>query len=510
MVSPKTNSLALLILSLVFGLVLPTAAAAAPTITSLSITSGIVGAQVTITGTGFGSAQGSSTVQFNGMTATASTWTDTSITVAVPSGATSGNVIVNVGGVNSNGESFTVTQIPTGWTDADVGTAGVAGSATYARGTYTVKGAGQGISGTSDGFNFAYQPLSGDGTIIARVVSLQGNNLPVAGVMIRETLTAGSAHGFTDFSLDYGAFYFSYRATTSGSSANTGASYVSAPYWVKLVRSGSTFTSFVAMDGVNWAQSGTTQTISMAQNVYVGLAVTNSSTSALATATFDSVSVSSTSAPAPVITSVSATTGAVGSQVTIKGTGFGAAQGGSLVTLNDASATINSWAATSIVITIPTGATSGPLLVSVAPSMNDSNSIDFTVTSQPLLTPWLDQDVGSVAIAGAASYASRTYTVSGSGHGITGTGDGFHFVYQPLSGDGTVIARVVSLQGNNSPTAGVMIRATLDPGSTFVYTDYSLSYVASYFLYRSTTGSTVTSGASSSVPSLPYWVKLVR
>jgi hypothetical protein len=44
---------------------------------------------------------------------------------------------------------------------------------------------------------------------------------------------------------------------------------------------------------VNWVQLGTSQTISMAQNVYVGLAVNSGSASARATATFDNVSVTS-------------------------------------------------------------------------------------------------------------------------------------------------------------------------------------------------------------------------
>jgi len=42
----------------------------APSITSLSITKGAVGAPVTITGTNFGATQGSGTVKFNGTTAT--------------------------------------------------------------------------------------------------------------------------------------------------------------------------------------------------------------------------------------------------------------------------------------------------------------------------------------------------------------------------------------------------------------------------------------------------------
>ena len=180
-----------------------------------------------------------------------------------------------------------------------------------------------------------------------------------------------------------------------------------------VVRNGSTFSSYIALDGVSWVQVGTSQTISMAQNVYVGLGVTNGTTTALATATFDSVSVNSTANPGPVITSVSGTTGSVGSQVVITGTGLGATQNGSLVTLNNSPMTINSWSATSITITIPTGATSGPLLVSVAPSMNDSNPIEFTVTSQPLPMLWLDQDIGLAGVTGSASYANGTYTVQG-------------------------------------------------------------------------------------------------
>src|SRR5213078_719834 len=84
--------------------------AATPSITSLSLTSGAVGASVTITGTNFGATQGtSSTVKFNGTSATPTSWSATSIVVPVPSGATTGNVVVTVGGVASNGVSFTVT-----------------------------------------------------------------------------------------------------------------------------------------------------------------------------------------------------------------------------------------------------------------------------------------------------------------------------------------------------------------------------------------------------------------
>ncbi len=84
--------------------------APAPNISSLNPNSGPVGTAVTISGSNFGSSQGSSTVTFNGTSAgSASSWSSTSITLDVPAGATSGNVIVTVGGVLSNGVAFTVT-----------------------------------------------------------------------------------------------------------------------------------------------------------------------------------------------------------------------------------------------------------------------------------------------------------------------------------------------------------------------------------------------------------------
>ena len=57
---------------------------AAPSISSLSPTSGAVGASVTIAGTGFGATQGTSTVKFNGTTATVTSWSATTIVAAVP------------------------------------------------------------------------------------------------------------------------------------------------------------------------------------------------------------------------------------------------------------------------------------------------------------------------------------------------------------------------------------------------------------------------------------------
>ena len=188
---------------------------------------------------------------------------------------------------------------------------------------------------------------------------------------------------------------------------------MSLPYWVKLVRSGNTFSAYTSYNGITWTQTGTSETITMAQNVFIGLAVCSDSNSTLVTATFDNVSVSTTASSAPVITGVSATTGSVGSQVLITGSGFGITQNGSSVFLNGVPLTINSWDNTSVLITIPTGATSGYLTVSLAPSMNNSNPVYFTVTAQPLTSSWLDQDVGTVGVAGSATYSGGVFIING-------------------------------------------------------------------------------------------------
>ena len=53
-------------------------------------------------------AQGTSSVTFNGVAATATAWSNTSISTSVPYSATTGNLVVTVAGQPSNGVPFTV------------------------------------------------------------------------------------------------------------------------------------------------------------------------------------------------------------------------------------------------------------------------------------------------------------------------------------------------------------------------------------------------------------------
>jgi hypothetical protein len=102
-----------------------------PSITNLSSGAGVVGKSVTITGAHFGSIQGTSIVKFNGTVAAPIAWHATSIVVPVPTGATTGNVVVTVNGVASNPATFTVTSTAacpcTIWSSGSVPTVADAG-----------------------------------------------------------------------------------------------------------------------------------------------------------------------------------------------------------------------------------------------------------------------------------------------------------------------------------------------------------------------------------------------
>jgi hypothetical protein len=130
--------------------------------------------------------------------------------------------------------------------------------------------------------------------MVARVVSLQGSTAAQAGIMIRETLNADANHVYL---FDYSsAIWMTERTSTGASSSYQSMGSATLPYWIKLARSGNVFSMYGSPDGVNWVQLGTSQTVSMAQNVYVGLAVSSRNTSAVATASFDGVSATSSAA----------------------------------------------------------------------------------------------------------------------------------------------------------------------------------------------------------------------
>jgi hypothetical protein len=146
-----------------------------------------------------------------------------------------------------------------------------------------MSGGGADVWGTADEFRFAYKRLSGNGSITVRVDSFDNLNAwTKVGVMIRESLDADAKNAMVAVTGSYGA-QFTYRrfAGDISDDANGAARIagITAPAYVKLTRTGDTFTPQCSTDGVVWQDfvnsEGTviTQDIAMTGSIYIGLAV---------------------------------------------------------------------------------------------------------------------------------------------------------------------------------------------------------------------------------------------
>ncbi len=168
-------------------------------------------------------------------------------------------------------------------------------------GTYTMTASGADIwtvNGVeADEFHYAYKMLTGAGSIIAKVESLDNtHDWAKAGVMIRETLNPDSAHAYMAVTPANGVSFQRRVGTNAASSSdNSATGSETAPYWVKLERSISgNFTASSSTDGVTWQTLGTPQNIPMGANVYVGLALTSHDAALTCEAVFSNVATTGT------------------------------------------------------------------------------------------------------------------------------------------------------------------------------------------------------------------------
>jgi hypothetical protein len=178
--------------------------------------------------------------------------------------------------------------LPSPWQTRDIGDVGATGGASYTSGSFTVVGAGADIGDPTDEFRYVYQPASGNCSITARVLGVQNTDAwAKAGVMIRETLNANSAHGSVFLTPGNGVAAQA-RLQTGGPSYNVNTPGLTAPHWVRLVRTGNTFTGYRSLNGNSWTEVGSV-TIQIGKSVFIGLAVTSHQDGTLCTATFDNV-----------------------------------------------------------------------------------------------------------------------------------------------------------------------------------------------------------------------------
>jgi len=164
-------------------------------------------------------------------------------------------------------------------------------------GTYTITASGADIAGTADQFHYAYKTLTGVGSIEARVLSVADTDQwAKAGVMIRETLDAGSKFAAVYITSGMGCRFQIRNDTdisvTSDSSIATDEQIaITAPYWVRLERDiVGNFKAYYSSNGSSWqAMAWNPQNISMGTKVYIGLALTAHNANATCEAQYSNV-----------------------------------------------------------------------------------------------------------------------------------------------------------------------------------------------------------------------------
>jgi hypothetical protein len=382
-------------------------------------------------------------------------------------------------------------QLPQNWVSEDIGTAkDPPGSVQVQNGVYMIAGSGNDVWGTADGFRFTYTPLQGDGSIIARLLdlpSLPGNPAGTAapakaGVMIRESTDPGARHLTADQMARRGV-EVTYRLQPGGATNFDGGELFTnpPPIWLRAQRVGTTFTAFASTDGQLWSQLGASHTVEMGASALAGLVV-----SAVTDAPnvpkepvvgrFDNVSVTNqvlALGPAG-LTAGGGDQGALLVWNAVRGT-----QGYTIYRRLKSDAALTKVNASPVTDTTfrDTALTNGSQYVYAVASV-DGNGAETALSPVSVVTPaplngFFAADVGIVT-PGAASFQGETFTVRGAGRDIGGTNavssaerDEFRFVFQPATGDTTIVARLKAgpEPPGLAPKAGLMIRESLDPAA---------------------------------------------
>ena len=178
-------------------------------------------------------------------------------------------------------------RLPRGWSQRDVGAIGRAGNATATDGVFTVAGAGSDIWGSADAFNAVTQSLSGNTTMVARVVDEEHTHMFAKAGLTMGALAPDAARIILDTRPD-GNVEFMARLADGGAMSFIGGAGTTLPVWLKLVRAGDQLIGSISADGSAWTTVGAVTAV-MPQTLPGGLAVTSHETALLNTSTFDNV-----------------------------------------------------------------------------------------------------------------------------------------------------------------------------------------------------------------------------
>ena len=149
-------------------------------------------------------------------------------------------------------------------------------------------------------------------------------------------------------------------------------------------------------------------------------------------------------------------------------------------------------------------------MITISGATNSAYDGTFVITGLYNTTAGLANDIGA-ATEFTFAIASGTDTASGT---ITATlDDQFNFAYESVTGNATVSAQLTSLtnadNGNGTPQAGVMYRASTNPDDPF-FAIVQTSANSLVLEYRTTTGGSVTTQTLGGIPVGSEYVEITR
>ena len=186
---------------------------------------------------------------------------------------------------------FLAEPLPADWSATDVGTVVLQGESGKRGTKFIVQGSGADVWGAADACRFLNKTLTGDGSITARLRSMEATGTYCkAGIMLRENLTAGSRQVSSHW-MNSGIIETIRRPVADNASAADQIANVTNAPWLRVSRSSNTFTPAYSTDGTTWLNVGAPQTIAMGATLYAGLFACANSTTALNEAVLDNVTV---------------------------------------------------------------------------------------------------------------------------------------------------------------------------------------------------------------------------
>jgi RHS repeat-associated protein len=434
-----------------------------PGISSLQPNTGAPGTAISIKGANFGPIQGTGSVTFNGAPAAVASWSDTAITATVPAGSTSGNVVITLdgGAASTSGAPFAVINSTGVTVDRIVSGQDSSASGTIVSDPLTTNAAPELL--------LAFVTGGGNGSTVPAVTSITGGDLTWA-LVGRSNVQGGTAEIWRAFATTLlvntnitvtmnanlgqstltvvsflgvdpsganGAGAIGAFATANGASGAPTVSLTTTRNNSLVFGVGSD-SSFLGNNSFSTHTAGSNQTV-ISQAQYLGCADGNNcnssfssslwvqqlDTAVAAAATnvqvndvaptadpYDLAAVeilpASVPGSGPILTSLSSYLGSAGTPITITGVNLGASQGASAVTFNGLTATPVSWNATSIVVPVPAGTSTGNVVVTVGGQSSNGLKLLVANSSGLAVDQVLSADGEPFAPPGTGSFSTST------------------------------------------------------------------------------------------------------